>query len=460
MGERDEELTLKGLAERMETLERENAELRSELTALRGSGGRRDRARDQGMPRVEEARVSRRALLGKAGAAALGTVAAGALMLRDAPGAKAHVTNQIIQAHQVLTHTLRAEPHSGGVPVRGVQNSSVQAAVYGTNAGSWVGVEGGASGAGAGVHGANDGPGPGVSGRGAGSGPGVRGDGVVGVWGASLTNGQAGIYGQTSSGIVGPGVVGDGRGSNYAGVWGRNPGGTGVQGEGSTTAEVAGVRGLGKTGVWGSSAASGYSGVYGQHTGLGYGVVGDGRGGGSSGVLGRNPSGTGVRGESSTVGHAAVLGKHSNAGFDSIGVLGDTVDGVGVKGIGKNGVIGEAPTLGHAAVYGRHIGSAGYGVVGDGTGNGAGVVGRNAAGIGVQGEGRNGVHGKATSGYGGHFEGGKAQLRLAPNATAAGKPASGNHAQGEIYMDSEATLWVCTVGGTPGTWRKVATTAN
>ncbi len=129
---------------------------------------------------------------------------------------------------------------------------------------------------------------------------------------------------------------------------------TGVRGEGSTTAEVAGVRGLGTTGVWGSSSRTGYSGLYGQHTG-----------------------------------------------------------------------------------------SAGFGVVGDGTGaTGAGILGRNP------------------SGYGGQFEGGKAQLMLTPKGGTAGKPTTGAHLKGEISMDSAATLWVCTVSGTPGTWRKIATTAN
>ena len=166
------------------------------------------------------------------------------------------------------------------------------------------------------------------------------------MWGKSSTAGQAGVYAEhaTSSG---PGVVGDGRGSAYAGVLGRNANGTGVRGEGSTQAEVAGVRGLGKTGVWGSSSVSGYEGVYGQHTGTGYGVVGDGGGDSYAGLLGRN-----------------------------------------------------------------------------------------------------------STGYGGQFEGGKAQLKLVPGASA-GKPTTGTHTKGEIYMDSAGSLYVCTAGGTSGTWKKV-----
>jgi hypothetical protein len=76
----------------------------------------------------------------------------------------------------------------------------------------------------------------------------------------------------------------------------------------------------------------------------------------------------------------------------------------------------------------------------------------------VYGTGLIGVHGKAThsppDGYGGLFEGGKAQLRLVP-ATTAGKPTTGAHTKGEIYMDSAGSLFVCTASGTPGTWKKI-----
>ena len=35
-------------------------------------------------------------------------------------------------------------------------------------------------------------------------------------------------------------------------------------------------------------------------------------------------------------------------------------------------------------------------------------------------------------------------------------PASGTHAKGELYTDSEGSLWSCVGAGTPGTWRKLA----
>jgi len=164
----------------------------------------------------------------------------------------------------------------------------------------------------------------------------------------------------------------------------------------NTGAGSAGVKGDGQTGVWGSSSAAGFSGVYGEHTGQGYGVVGDGNGASNAGVLGRNSSGNGVIGEGKT----GVFGR----------VSASRTEGTGVKGEGKGTVF-------------------------------AGVFGINP------------------DGYGGDFSGGKAQLRLRPGSPPAGKPTTGTHGQGELYMDSSANQFVCTVTGTPGTWRRIQTVA-
>jgi hypothetical protein len=121
-----------------------------------------------------------------------------------------------------------------------------------------------------------------------------------------------------------------------------------------------------------------------------------------------------------------------------------------VRGLGKTGVWGSSAATGYSGLYGQHTGSAGYGVVGDGTGaTGAGVIGRNPNGNGV--EARDSV-------YGGKFAGSRAQLLLVPKS-ATGRPTTGAHTKGEIYMDSAGALFVCTASGTPGTWRKVTTTA-
>jgi hypothetical protein len=140
-------------------------------------------------------------------------------------------------------------------------------------------------------------------------------------------------------------------------------------------------------------------------------------------------------------------------------------DTTGVKGLGDTGVWGISERLGWSGVYGQHTGrGGGYGVVGDGRGAHAGVLGRNshrrgAAGVIGDGSGSGGagVLGRNTSGYGGQFEGGKAQLKLTPGATV-GLPTTGEHTKGEIYMDSEATLFVCTDDGTPGSWKRFTTT--
>jgi GH25 family lysozyme M1 (1,4-beta-N-acetylmuramidase) len=97
MSEQDgDRLSLEGLAQRLEALGRENeqmrsenAKLRGEASALRGSRTRRDedpalrgsdRKWDKEVASEFEGRMSRRAFLSKAGAAAVGAVAAGTLL--------------------------------------------------------------------------------------------------------------------------------------------------------------------------------------------------------------------------------------------------------------------------------------------------------------------------------------------------------------------------------------------
>jgi hypothetical protein len=179
---------------------------------------------------------------------------------------------------------------------------------------------------------------------------------------------------------------GDAAGTNGVGVLGRNSAGQGVRGEG-------------EIGVFGTSSSTGFAAVAGQHTGDGFGVVGDGT---EAGVLGRNVLGDGVRGE------------------------------------GFRGVVGICSTTGAGASSG---------VAADE--DAVGVLGRSSSGPGVVGIGTS---------YGGEFEGGTAQLWLVPG-TSAGRPTTGVHRVGEIFMDSAATLWVCLGAGSPGTWVKVLTAA-
>src|SRR5438093_928525 len=74
---------------------------------------------------------------------------------------------------------------------------------------------------------------------------------------------------------------------------------------------------------------------------------------------------------------------------------------------------------------------------------------------GQRGEGDGAIGVASAGGYGGVFQGGKAHLRLLPGA-AAGKPTTGAHVKGELYLDASAALYLCVTAGTPGTWKKVA----
>jgi hypothetical protein len=220
-----------------------------------------------------------------------------------------------------------------------------------------------------------------------------------------------GVFGNSNfdAGVSGDGLTAGVRGrGSQTGVWGL-----------SQNEHDSGVKGEGVTGVWGLTSANHFAGVYGEHTGTsGYGTIGVGKGD-DAGVAGRNFDKDG-------------LGVH--------GVAHDTQGLAGVKGEGITGVWGLTRTDSHSGVYGEHKGTSGYGTVGIGKGPlGAGVLGRNE------------------EGYGGQFEGKRAQLMLKPGRSA-GKPTTGKHQRGEIYMDSAGTLFVCVAKGTPGTWKEIATT--
>jgi hypothetical protein len=199
------------------------------------------------------------------------------------------------------------------------------------------------------------------------------------------------------------------------------------------------------------------------------GVVGTGMGNGLGGVIGVSSDGDGVFGASGS--RSAV-----ETGLTA-GVLGDSRAGVGVIGSsGKNGVAG---VLG---VSGKQSGIAAVsrtGVLGDTNGDGVpGVTGTSSGGDGVHGvttagatsgvagldqspgDAAHGVFGESTNGIGGAFIGGRAPLYLAPSGTA-GPPSSSTaaHSLGEIYVDQNGAVFVCTASGSPGTWRQVALSA-
>lgn len=169
------------------------------------------------------------------------------------------------------------------------------------------------------------------------------------------------------------------------------------------------------TAIWAKSNRldEGGTGVFGTSAGLG------------RGVWGLCDKGLGVYGK----GQTGVLGEAS--GLFGPGVSGQNPNAVGVSGKGKIGVVGQSSEPGAPGVYAQHIGPGGIGVRGDAN----------------------------NDGYGGLFRGGKAQLRLLP-AASAGRPTTGTHNVGELFMDSGGALFICTAQGTPGTWRRVTTTAT
>jgi hypothetical protein len=151
--------------------------------------------------------------------------------------------------------------------------------------------------------------------------------------------------------------------------------------------------------------------------------------------------GAAVSGHNRSRGGYGVQGSSSGGGGTGVWGITTVTEGTGVRGEGDTGMWGSSSRTGWSGVYGQHTGTSGYGVVGDGTGGSAGVLGRNS------------------SGYGGQFEGGKAQLMLVPKPAGTIGPPTGSHAKGEVYMDSAGTLFVCTVGGATPTWRRVQTAA-
>jgi len=214
--EENNELTLQGLAQRLETLERENTELRSKVATLEDSGMRRyelalrrgsDTPRD-GEPATEEfaGRVSRRSLLSKAGAAALAAVAAGTLL--NPRESKANHLDPGIKVDSVDTHTVVAN-NFDGFPLGAVDGFSGPKARFGV-----VGTAENPTKAG--VYGIHHGQGGNAVLGLAPNGTGVigKGNGTSGNFGVLGEGGQTGVvgFGNTYAGVVG-------RGAQFGGVF-------------------------------------------------------------------------------------------------------------------------------------------------------------------------------------------------------------------------------------------------
>jgi hypothetical protein len=243
-------------------------------------------------------------------------------------------------------------------------------------------------------------------------------------------------------------------------------------------------------GVAGFCAADGKSGVFGFNSinnGVAFGVFGRCNSPAGAGVSGRNDNGDGVSGFSvngnavkgrsakndGVIGESDIDGKSGVFGFnthskgaafgvsgttgspDGTGVFGFADAGNGVKGASKSndGVVGISDSLNRSGVFGFNSKTSGgfaFGVFGRcDAPQETGVSGRNDA------ENGDAVSGFSPKGYGGHFIGGRAPLRLDP-ANAIGPPTSGSHQSGEFFVDRNGDLFYCKQGGTPGAWFRIA----
>ncbi len=204
------------------------------------------------------------------------------------------------------------------------------------------------------------------------------GSGLVGISGAT------GVYGSGET----TGVVGSGRQ-------------TGVLGQATTDAGGAtGVRGRGTIGVWGESTAG--TGVHGE--GGQYGLYGESESG--MGVFGVSENGYGMHARSASsvalLASSTVTGVVGIGGMSGAGVYGEARGGVGVSGSGDAGIVGSGMIgvhgVGLTGVQGR---GDQQGVLGTSEVLGAsGVLGRDAVGSGVRGEGHTGVLGIGTGAAG------------------------------------------------------------
>jgi hypothetical protein len=153
---------------------------------------------------------------------------------------------------------------------------------------------------------------------------------------------------------------------------------------------------------------------------------------------------------------------------DSIKIVGKIGNGITVDGGEDSGVTGTSQK-GLAGVHGKAMQTVHSpydicGVLGESVAlspGSTGVRGKSTSG--------DGIHGSSQEGYGGHFEGFLAPLRLEPS-NASGPPTTDTiepfrrHMVGELYVDNAGVLYFCTASGTPanppgtwtaGTWKRV-----
>lgn len=250
--------------------------------------------------------------------------------------------------------------------------------------------------------------------------------------------------------------------ANGNGVVGTCPGGFGVVGISSTSTGVVGASTDG-TAVGGTSTND--VGVYGQGGTYGVDALG-----GVGGIRARGTTGKGVvavaldgytlshgvhgAGTTGVLGDGAVTGVRGNGDF--AGVWGQSTDGSAVVAISSHG-FGVSATSSDS--MGVNAAGGTYGV--QGFGPTAGVYGVSLVGRALDGAGVDGCSVDAAD-YGfRNRTAGKAVLHLSPVIRGGGErlaPAARTdaHLRGEVDIDTNGDLWLCTAAGTPGTWRKLS----
>jgi hypothetical protein len=181
-----------------------------------------------------------------------------------------------------------------------------------------------------------------------------------------------------------------------------------------------------------------------------------------NGVIGISSQDDGVRGEALAVGKSGVFGFNtadtSEQAFGvsgtckstnptSAGVFGfaDSANGVGGNSDNGNGVSGHSAL--NDGVSGVSDANGKSGVFGFNTNPSGAVFGVSGAVNSADGA---GVNGFSDLGYGGHLRGGRAPLHLEP-ANTPGRPTTGDHQRGELFVDSNGDLFYCRIVERPAT---------
>jgi hypothetical protein len=285
---------------------------------------------------------------------------------------------------------------------------------------------------GSGVRGDSD-NGIGVEGRSALGGPGVKGHSATdsGVWGVTDNAAMAGVLGTNDAGQAVAGISKTGTGVSGTGA-------IGVSGISQNIGVVAsGSIGLKATGTPAVEATSNGTAVHAVTTGVTPAVHAEGL---LVAVRGTSTQDVGVWGESSSPNAAGVLGSNEvgeavvGLSISSTGTVGFSTDGYGMRAESRHSI--GLTAIGHS---------------------GAGISATSETAVAVKASSTSGpgVDASSTKGIGGSFEGGRAAIRLVPRSTV-GAPTTGAHGRGEIVVDHEGQLWLCTRPGTPGTWQQLA----